>query len=167
MSNQASRSTPRGWRMVLILGLAAGLASCVAAGTGAGGDADPLCAAIKDLRGPARGEALAIARLLAIRPSIAIDFSDTTGEYCLNTGSHVMAHFAENPAEASEDIIYMVDADPLVARGLRFEEFPALDTDSGKRQPNTWYRYEGKGVEPHHGREMGDRRWLVLAIDVK
>jgi hypothetical protein len=128
---------------------------------------DPVCAEIKKLTGPAREEVLAIARILAIRPSIAIDFSDATGEYCLNTGSRVMTHFAARPEEANEDVIYFIDAEPLVARGLRLPDFPPLDPDPAKRQPNAWYRYEGKGPEPHHGREMGDRTWLVLAVDVK
>ena len=34
-------------------------------------------------------------------------------------------------------------------------------------KPGTWYRYEGQGTEPHHGREMKDRTWLIAAVDVK
>jgi hypothetical protein len=128
---------------------------------------DPVCGEIKKLSGVAREEVLAIARILAIRPSMALDFSGTTGEYCLNTGSQVMTHFAARPEQAPEDIIYFIDAEPLVARGLRLQDFPPLDPDPARRQPNAWYRYEGQGPEPHHGREMRDRTWLVLAVDVK
>ena len=78
-----------------------------------------------------------------------------------------MTHFAVDPETAWEDVIYLIDADPLVARGLRFEEFPELAHDPDRRRSNTWYRYDGQGEEPHHGREMGDRRWLILAVDVK
>jgi hypothetical protein len=128
---------------------------------------DPVVAAVKKLTGPAREEVLAFARLMAIRPSMAIDFSRTSGEYCLDTGGHVMAHFSVKPDQTSEDIVFFVDAAPLVTKGLRLDQVPALDPGLGRMQPNTWYRYEGKGTEPHHGREMGGRTWLMLAVDVK
>jgi hypothetical protein len=152
--------------VVPIVVLAAAGAACTVAGR-AGGPDDPLCSEIARLPGPAREEARAVTRLLAARPSVAIDLTAKSGEYCLNTGSHVMAHFAARPETSSEDIIYLVDAEPLVARGLRLGDFPALDPDPSKRRPNTWYRYEGRGVEPHHGMEMKDRTWLVLAVDLK
>ncbi len=150
-----------------LLAIAAAAAGCSGTGQAAKAEDDPVCAEVKKLQGPAREEALAIARLLAIRPAMAIDFSEASGEYCLNTGSHVMAHFTTRPNDTSEDIVYFVDADPLIARGLRFEEFPPLGSEPGKMQPNMLYRYEGKGNEPHHMREMADKKWLVLAVDVK
>lgn len=143
----------------------ASLTACAAPGRSAG--ADPLCDELRKLMGPAREEVAALARLLAIRPSMAIDFSAPSGEYCLNTGGHVMAHFSSRPAETSEDLVYFVDAAPLVAKGLRLDEFPGLEPGLGRMQPNTWYRYEGKGVEPHHGEVMQDRTWLMLAVDVQ
>jgi hypothetical protein len=33
-------------------------------------------------------------------------------------------------------------------------------------EPGTWYRYEGRGREPHHGLELRDRTWLMVAVDV-
>jgi hypothetical protein len=151
----------------VLLAIAGAAAGCPGARQVSKAEDDPVCAEVKRLQGPARQEVLAIARLLAIRPAMAIDFSDASGEYCLNTGSHVMAHFTTRPNDTSEDIVYFVDAEPLIARGLRFEDFPALGTDQGTMQPNTLYRYEGKGNEPHHMREMADKKWLVLAVDVK
>ncbi len=164
---KASDLVPVPLAALTLFSLAACAAACTMPGRAAGGSDDPLCSEIARLQGPAREEALAVARLLAVRPSIAIDFSAKTGEYCLNTGDHVMAHFAARPETSSEDIVYFIDAAPLVAKGLRLADFPALDPDPAKRQPNVWYRYEGSGMEPHHGMEMKDRTWLVLAVDVK
>lgn len=144
--------------------VAAALCACAPAG---GGAEDPLCEEIRKLAGPAREEVRAIARLLAIRPAMAIDFSAASGEYCLNPGSHVMTHFSVRPAETSEDLITFIDAAPLVAKGLRLEEFPPLPPERGKMQAGTWYRYEGGGTEPHHGQPMAGRTWLMLAVDVK
>src|SRR5213592_1593094 len=129
-------------------------------------DSDAACSEISHLRGPAQAEVLSLARILALKPAMAIDLSGTTGEYCLNTGGPVMAHFSDRPAETSEDIVYFVDAAPLVAKGLRLREFPAIDPKLGTMKPGTWYRYEGQGTEPHHGRELKDHTWLMVAVDV-
>ncbi len=97
---------------------------------------------------------------------MAHDYSSESGEYCLNSGAHVMTHFSSRPQETNEDIIYFVDAAPLVAHGLRLEEFPALDPELGAMRSNIWYRYEGEGLEPHHGRERPEHTWLMLAVDI-
>jgi len=98
---------------------------------------------------------------------MAIDFASKTGEMCLNTGGPVMAHYSTKPEDTGEDIVYFIDAAPLVAKGLRLSEFPAIDPQRGTMKPGAWYRYEGKGTEPHHGMEMKDRTWLIVAIDVQ
>lgn len=166
-SKRTARSSARA-ALAAAATLAALVMGCAAAGqaekTAA---ADPVCDEVKKLQGPAREEVVAFARLLALRPAMAIDMTRPSGEYCLNTGDHVMAHFSTRPEQTGEDIVYFVDAAPLVAKGLRLEDFPALDPGLGKMQSNTWYRYEGKGTEPHHGMEMGDRKWIMLAVDVK
>ncbi len=149
---------------LLLLAAIASLAAILAAKPP---EADAACDAIKKLRGPAQAEILALARILALKPAMAIDFSGTSGEYCLNTGSPVMAHFSARPETTGEDIVYFIDAAPLVTKGLRLQEFPAIDPKLGGMQPGTWYRYEGQGKEPHHGMEMSDRTWLILAVDVK
>ena len=153
--------------LALLVGYAALLSAGAAPPPAAATDSDAACDAIKRLQGPAQAEVLSLARILALKPAMAIDFSGTTGEYCLNTGGPVMAHFSDRPAETSEDIVYFIDAAPLVARGLRLHEFPAIDPRLGGMKPGTWYRYEGQGTEPHHGREMKDRTWLMVAVDVK
>jgi len=145
----------------------AALAGCAGAGPGSTAAADPACAELTQLKGPAREEARAVARLLALRPSMAIDFSESSGEYCLDTGGGVMTHFSARPSETAEDVVYFIDASPMVARGLRLADFPALDPALGAMQPNTWYRYEGQGDEPHHGRVMSDRTWLMMSVDIK
>ena len=141
-------------------------AGCGHTGTSDGAE-DPLRAEIRKLHGPARQEALAFARILALRPSMAHDYSSESGEYCLNSGTHVMAHFSSRPEETNEDIVYFVDSAPLVAHGLRLEELPALDPELGAMRSNVWYRYEGAGLEPHHGRERPEHAWLMLAVDIK
>lgn len=128
---------------------------------------DPLCGTIAGLPDPAREQVAAVAGLLALKPALAIDFTGASGETCLNTGGRVMAHFTTRPAETREDIVFFVDAGPLIEKGLRFEEFPALEPGLGAMEPDTWYRYEGRGREPHHGMEMRDRRWLMVASDVR
>jgi hypothetical protein len=147
-----------------------GTAAGGAAGPGgapAGASDDSACAAVQALQGTAREEIVALARLLAKRPSMAIDMTAASGEYCLNTGGHVMAHWTARPDETTEDLIYFIDAQPLVDKGLRLSEFPLLGPDRGTMQPNTFYRYEGRTAEPHHGMTMSDRTWLVLSIDVE
>ena len=152
--------------------LLAALAALAAAGGAAGVTPEasrraPACDVIQSLPAVAQAEVLAVARILAIKPAMALDFSTRTGEMCLNTGGPVMAHFSTRPEETGEDIVYFIDAAPLVAKGLRLSEFPPIDPEQGKMKPGAWYRYEGKGTEPHHGMEMKDRTWLILAIDVR
>ncbi len=143
------------------------IAAAAPGGTAAGAGGGPACDEIQKLPAVAQAEVLAVARILALKPAMAIDFSTTTNEMCLNTGGPIMAHFSTQPSRTDEDIVYFIDAAPLVARGLRLSEFPAIDPQQGKMKPGAWYRYEGKGMEPHHGMEMKDRTWLILAIDVK
>ena len=139
----------------------------LAAATMAAGTADPACDAVRRLSPAAQSEVLALARILSMKPAMAIDLSSRTNEMCLDTGGPVMSHFSTRPAETGEDIVYFIDATPLVAKGLRLAEFPAIDPHQGRMEPSTWYRYEGKGTEPHHGMELKDRTWLILAVDVK
>ena len=134
---------------------------------GAAETVDAGCAAIQKLSGTAREEVLAVARILALKPAMAIDFTQKSGEYCLNTGGPVMTHFSAKPDQTAEDIVTFVDAAPLVAKGLRLDEFPLLPGEPGKMQPGTWYRYQGEATEPHHGMKMSGRTWLVVAVDVK
>jgi hypothetical protein len=158
-------SSGRGWRALALTSLA--VLATAAGGTAKENDQAPACDAIRNLPAVAQAEVLAVARILALKPAMAIDFASKTGEMCLNTGGPVMAHYSTRPEETAEDIVYFIDAAPLVAKGLRLSEFPAIDPQHGTMKPGAWYRYEGKGPEPHHGMEMKDRTWLIVAIDVR
>ena len=163
------RLTPgRGWRAMTVTALAVlATAAGPPGGTTQDKDQGPACDAIQKLPAVAQAEVMAVARILALKPAMAIDFSSKTGEMCLNTGGPVMAHYSTRPADTGEDIVYFIDAAPLVAKGLRLSEFPAIDPQQGTMKPGAWYRYEGKGTEPHHGMEMKDRTWLIVSIDVQ
>ena len=158
----------RGWRAITIAVMAV-LAAAAGAPVQTAQDKGPgsACDALVKLPEVAQTEVLAVARILALKPAMAIDFSTKTGEMCLNTGGPVMAHYSTRPADTGEDIVYFIDAAPLIAKGLRLSEFPAIDPRQGTMKPGAWYRYEGKGQEPHHGMEMKDRTWLIVAIDVQ
>jgi hypothetical protein len=168
MRFQRNPSPSRGWRAIAVTALAV-LATAAGAPGGTTQDqaSGPACDVLQKLPGAAQAEVLAVARILAIKPAMAIDFSSKTGEMCLNTGGPVMTHYSTRPADTGEDIVYFIDAAPLVAKGLRLSDFPAIDPQQGKMKPGAWYRYEGKGEEPHHGMEMKDRSWLIVAIDVQ
>ncbi len=129
--------------------------------------ADPACAEFQKLRGPARGQVVALARLLAVRPAMAMDMSQDSGESCLSPGSRVMTHFAARPDDQTRSIVYYIDAAPLVAKGLRLDAFKPIDPTRNKMQPETWYRFNNKETGAHHGHAMYDGTWLVLSVDVK
>jgi hypothetical protein len=168
MRLKGTNSPGRGWRTLAVTLLAVLATAPGATGQTAGDkSAEPACDTIRKLPAVAQAEVLAVARILALKPAMAIDFSDRTGEMCLNAGGPVMTHYSTRPADTSEDIVYFIDAGPLVAKGLRLTEFPAIDPQRGTMKPGVWYRYEGKGMEPHHGMEMKDRTWLIVATDVQ
>ena len=168
MRFQERLSPSRGWRAIAVTALAILATAAAAPGeTTQEKGSGTACDAIQKLPAVAQAEVLSVARILALKPAMAIDFSSSTGEMCLNTGGPVMAHYSTRPADTGEDIVYFIDAAPLVAKGLRLSEFPAIDPQQGKMKPGAWYRYEGKGTEPHHGMEMKDRSWLIVAIDVQ
>src|SRR5436305_14488073 len=45
------------------------------------------------LEGTAKGEILAIAKILRAKPRIAVDQTAASGEYCFNSGLGTMVHF--------------------------------------------------------------------------
>jgi hypothetical protein len=57
------------------------------------------------LQGTSKGEILAIARILRVKPDIAIDQTAASGEYCFNSGHGTMVHFATQPERTPEDIV--------------------------------------------------------------
>ncbi len=118
---------------------------------------------------PAEGEINAIAKLLILGSGImSIDFGSASGEFCLleSKTRDYMIHFSRSPENTKEDIIYFIDPDTFVSMGLRVEELPAHPGELGAMVPLKWYYYDGKGIEPHHGKRLG-KEFLVMAIDVK
>ena len=101
------------------------------------------------LKGTAKREILAIARLLRASPSMAVDRTQASGEYCLKSGAGTMVHFTTKPGATSEDIVYEFDATELMKAGLQTEKLPVLP-GLGKMSPGHWY-YLAKGtLDPHH-----------------
>src|SRR5438046_576772 len=79
------------------------------------------------LQGTAKGEILAIARILRANPQMAIDQRAASGEYCFKSGLGTMVHFAVQPERTSEGIVYEFDAAGLIAAGLdpaRLKQLP-------------------------------------------
>ena len=70
------------------------------------------------LEGTAKGEILAIAKILRAKPGIAVDQTAASGEYCFNSGLGTMVHFATMPENTAEDVVYEFDASGLIAAGL-------------------------------------------------
>jgi len=122
------------------------------------------------LRGTvAAREINAIANLLVPRSGMmAIDVSHASGEFCMLEPStkRYMVHFSHDPEHTTEDILYFLNPQPFRAAGLKVKNLPTLPAELGKMKPFTWYYYDGKTKEPHHGGRLG-REFLVMAIDVK
>ena len=117
------------------------------------------------LEGTAKGEILAIARILRAKPRIAVDQTAASGEYCFNSGLGTMVHFATQPEGTAEDIVYEFDASGLIAAGLdpsRLQQLP----ERGQMTPGVWY-FLPKGVrDPHHAHAMANPT-IAIAINVK
>ena len=99
---------------------------------------------------------------------MAIDLTRNSQEFCMLeplTGRY-MIHFSDSPEKTAEDMVYLINPDAFKAAGLDVAKLPALPTELGKMTPFQWYYYDGKAVEPHHGRPMG-REYLLMAVDVK
>jgi hypothetical protein len=117
------------------------------------------------LQGIAKGEVLAIARLLGSNPGMAIDQTHTSGEYCLKSGMGTMAHYASDPTGTREDIVYEFDAKALTQAGLDTAKLPALPA-LGKMEPGQWYFLPEGQVDPHHKHPMPGPT-LLIAVDVR
>jgi len=117
------------------------------------------------LTGTAKAEVIAIARLLRARPDMAIDRTAAAGEYCLMTGKGAMVHYASQPDNTQEDVLYEFDATQLLAAGLNPERMPRLPA-LGAMAPARWYFLPAGLVDPHHQHVMP---WpaISLAINVK
>jgi hypothetical protein len=117
------------------------------------------------LQGIAKGEVLAIARLLRANPAMAIDQTHASGEYCLKSGMGTMTHYASDPARTREDIVYLFDAAALTNAGLDPGKLPALPA-LGRMEPGRWYFLPEGQVDPHHKHPMPGPT-LLIAVDVR
>ena len=117
------------------------------------------------LRGAAREEILAIARLLRAKPEMAIDYTQASGEYCLNSGLGTMTHYASEPARTREDIVYEFDASALTNAGLDPRKLPVLPP-LGRMEPGQWYYLAGGQIDPHHKDTMPEPT-LLIAVNVR
>lgn len=117
------------------------------------------------LEGTAKREIFAIARILRQRPAMAIDLAEKTGEYCFNSGSGTMVHYASDPAKSREDIVYEFAAEPLIKAGLKADSLPKLPP-LGQMQPGQWYYLAPGEIDPHHRMSMGGPM-VLIAVDVK
>jgi hypothetical protein len=117
------------------------------------------------LQGTAKSEILAIAKILRAKPSIAVDQTAASGEYCFNSGQGTMVHFATMPENTAEDVVYEFDASGLIAAGLdpsRLQQLP----ERGRMTPGVWYFLPKGQHDPHHARAMSAPT-IAIAINVK
>ena len=117
------------------------------------------------LQGTAKGEILAIARILRANPEVAIDRTAASGEYCFNSGLGTMVHFAAQPERTPESVLYEFDASGLIAAGLdpaRMKQLPEL----GRMTPGVWYFLPNGQQDPHHAHAMPGPT-IAIAVSVK
>src|SRR5215510_1973731 len=116
------------------------------------------------LQGTAKGEILAIARILRANPEVAIDRTAASGEYCFNSGLGTMVHFAAQPERTPEDVLYEFDATGLIAAGLdpaRMQQLP----ERGRMAPGVWYFLPQGQQDPHHAHAMTGPT-IAIAVSV-
>src|SRR4029453_16617885 len=117
------------------------------------------------LEGTAKGEILAIAKILRAKPRIAVDQTAASGEYCFNSGLGTMVHFATRADGTAEDVVYEFDASGLIAAGLdpsRLQQLP----ERGQMKPGVWYFLPKGQRDPHHAHAMGNPT-IAIAINIE
>src|SRR5881398_3271853 len=117
------------------------------------------------LTGTAKGEILAIAKILRANPKVAVDQTAASGEYCFNSGLGTMVHFATQPESTSEDVVYEFDASGLMAAGLNPSRLQPLP-ERGQMTPGMWYFLPKGQQDPHHAHAMSAPT-IAIAINVK
>jgi len=117
------------------------------------------------LEGTAKGEILAIAKILRANPEIAVDQTAASSEYCFNSGLGTMVHFTTQPESTPEDIVYEFDVSGLIAAGLdpaRLQPLP----ERGRMTPGVWYFLPKGQQDPHHAHAMANPT-IAIAVNVK
>src|SRR5262245_9954707 len=117
------------------------------------------------LEGTAKEEILAIARVLRAKTEMAVDRTAAANEYCLNSGSGTMVHFANDLNATKEDIVYEFDASELIKAGLDTDQLAKLPS-LGNMEPGKWYFLPMGTDDPHHKHKMSNPV-IAIAIDVK
>ncbi len=104
------------------------------------------------------GELGTIASYLQNHPEMALDFTQVSGEYCLNTwkagGAH-MSHYAVDPSKTREDVIDFVKANSMTDAGVDVTNLPRMPSKLGAMEPGKWYYLPAAEFEPHHGANFG------------
>ena len=104
------------------------------------------------------GELRTIASYFQNHPEMALDFTQVSGEYCLNTwkagGAH-MSHYAVDPSKTREDVIDFVKANSMTDAGVDVTNLPRMPSKLGAMEPGKWYYLPAAEFEPHHGAIMG------------
>lgn len=111
----------------------------------------------------ARAEVLAIARMFAKNPRLAVDFS-RVGMHGLSAGFDTMITFAADPARTTEDIIFFMPAKGLIRAGLDTSKFPPVPAP-GTMEAGRWYYSSGRDPEPRFNNNAIGTPVLMLAID--
>ncbi len=117
------------------------------------------------LQGTAKGEILAIARILRSNPEMVVDQTAASREYCFKSGLGTMVHFAAEPERTPEGVVYEFDASGLIAAGLdptRMKQLPEL----GRMTPGVWYFLPMGERDPHHAHAMASPT-IAIAVKVK
>lgn len=117
------------------------------------------------LKGTAKAEILAIARLLRVKPEMAIDQTKAAGEYCFKSSHGTMTHYASKPEATTEDVVYEFDATQLLAAGLDPQQVPKLPA-LGNMEPNKWYFLPRGDIDPHHQHPFSTPT-IAIAVDVE
>jgi hypothetical protein len=95
-----------------------------------------------------------IAKHLQEHPQMALDFTEVSGEHCLNTwkaGGAQMVHFAVDPSATREDVVEFVRADSFTSLGINVASLPRMPAELGAMEPGKWYYLPAAEPEPHHG----------------
>ncbi len=99
-----------------------------------------------------QGEIKAFSSYVDSHPEMVIDFSEKSGEYCMNTwkvgGGH-MTHYAIDPSKSSEDVIDFVKVESF-SGAVDVDKLPRLPSELGKMGANKWYYLPAGAFDPHH-----------------
>jgi hypothetical protein len=117
------------------------------------------------LRGTAKGEILAFARILRSNPDMVVDQTAASREYCFKSGLGTMVHFAAEPDRTPEGVVYEFDASGLIAAGLdptRLKQLPELAPNDLR----VWYFLPKGKRDPHHAHALAAPT-IAIAVTVK